>query len=57
MMMMMMMIIIIIIIIIISASLYERSAYATGILPGPSVGPHMRAVATHVDVLSRRLGW
>jgi len=26
---------------IICASLYERSAYATGVSPGPSVGPHM----------------
>jgi len=42
---------------IISASLYERSAHATGVSPGPSVGPHMWAVATHVDVLSCRLGW
>jgi len=29
------------IIIIISASLYERSAYATGLSRGPSVCPHM----------------
>ena len=26
---------------IISASLYERSAYVTGLSPGPSVRPHM----------------
>jgi len=42
---------------IISASLYERSAYATGVSRGPSVCPHMRAVATHVDGFLCRLGW
>ena len=42
---------------IISASLYERSAIATGVSPGPSVCPHMWAVATYVDGFLRCLGW
>ena len=43
---------------IISASLSMSEAlYATGVSRGPSVCPLMLAVATHVNVLSRRLGW
>jgi len=43
--------------IIISTSLYERSAIVTGVSPGPSVGPHMWAVASFLNALGCRLGW
>jgi len=40
-----------------SASLYERSAYATGVWRVPSVGLHMWAVASFLNALGCRLGW